>query len=280
MSEGGGVPRSLWHPRPVKELKDGVAVVTGAAGGIGAAVARKLTEEGMQVILVDRDGAALASLAATLPGSEADPLDVGDAAAFERLAGRIRARGGFDLLVSNAGINVHGAFLDQSIEDLDRIVRVNLMGVLYGCRLLVPELRRGGHVVNVSSLAGRVPFPYQSTYCATKFAVRGFTAALRMELAPRGIGVTAVLPGTVATRLLETATTYDATAASKMASLMLAYGMPPARVAEEIVRAIRGDVAEVMIGWDAKLTTAASSLAPGLVSGALSRGFRWRASKA
>ena len=65
MSEGGGVPRSLWHPRPVKELKDGVAVVTGAAGGIGAAVARKLTEEGMQVILVDRDGVALASLAAT-----------------------------------------------------------------------------------------------------------------------------------------------------------------------------------------------------------------------
>lgn len=263
----------------MKDLNQRVAVVTGAANGIGAALARTLTEEGMRVLLVDRDAEALKVLAQTLAGSEAHPMDVGDAAAFEALADRIRARGGFDLLVSNAGINVHGAFLDQSIEDLDRIVRVNLMGVLYGCRILVPALRSGGHVVNVSSLAGRVPFPYQSTYCATKFAVRGFTAALRMELAPRNIGVTAVLPGTVATRLLESATSYDVSAASKIASLMLAYGMAPSRVAEEIVRAIREDAGEVMIGWDAKLTTAASRLAPGLVSGALERGFRWRASR-
>ena len=97
-----------------------------------------------------------------------------------------------------------------------------------------------------------------------------------MELAPRGIGVTTALPGTVATRLLERAASYDTAASAKIASMMMSYGMRPAAVAGQIVEAIRRDAAEVVIGWDAHLTTAAASLAPGALSSVLGRGFRWR----
>jgi short-subunit dehydrogenase len=236
-------------------LASKVSVITGAAAGIGAALARQLAEAGAHLVLVDRDP-AVAQLAASLPSAEAHIFDVGDPGAQRALADAVAARhGGADLVVANAGINVHGLFLEQSFEDLERIVRVNLLGVLYLVRALGPGMRRGGQVVVVSSLAGRVPFPYQTTYCATKYAVRGFAAALRPELTPRGIGVTAVMPGAVATRLLETASSYDRSASAKMAELMLRFGASPERVAASIVQAIRADTPEVLVGWDARLAT-------------------------
>ncbi len=263
------------------DLRGKVAVITGAAAGIGAALARRLHDEGCRIALIDRSAEPLAALARALgERATAHPMDVADAPAWEALARAVEAsHGPADLLVNNAGVTIHGAFADHTLDDLDRIVDVNLKGVLYGTRAFLPQLTSRGqaHVVNVSSLAGRVALPYQSTYCATKFAVRGFTAALRMELAARGIGVTAVLPGTVATKLLETAQTYDSGASSKLASLMLAHGVRPERVAERIVTAIRRDDAEVLIGWDARLATAAQSLAPVAMSRALGAAFRWRA---
>lgn len=263
------------------ELRGKVAVVTGAARGIGAAVARRLHGAGCRVALVDLAHEPVAALARELgETASAHALDVADARGWEALAREVDAtHGPAQVLVNNAGVTIHGTFADQTLEDLDRIVDVNLKGVLYGTRAFLPQLGSGGqaHVVNVSSLAGRVAFPYQSTYCATKFAVRGFTAALRMELAPRGIGVTAVLPGTVATKLLEAARTYDASASSKMASLMLAHGVRPERVADRIAVAIRRNDAEILVGWDARLATAAQSLAPAAVSRALGAAFRFRA---
>lgn len=255
-----------------------LAVVTGAAGGIGAALARRLSAGGCRLVLVDLHPAPLRDLARSLDAT-AHPMDVRDPDAWRDLARLLeRSHGGADVLVNNAGLTILGSFLDQSLEELDRIVDVNLKGVLYGCRALAPQLvaRGAGHVVNVSSLAGRVAFPYQSSYCATKYAVRGFTAALRMELAPAGVGVTAVLPGAVATSLLETAQSYDQRASRRMAELMLAHGARPERVAARVVRAIERDEAEVVIGWDALLTTTAEALAPGLVAAALGRAFRWR----
>lgn len=259
----------------MRALRGKVAVVTGAAGGIGAAIAARLRTEGCRLALVDLGKAALAAA----PGDTAHAMDVSDAASWPALADEVRdAHGGADLLVNNAGLTILGAFSDQSLDDLDRIVDVNLKGVLYGCRAFLPLLRArgGGHIVNVSSLAGRVAFPYQSTYCATKFAVRGFSAALRMELAGQGVGVTAVLPGAVATRLLDVAPTYDGAASRTMAALMLQHGLRPARVADRVVRAVRRDEAEVLIGWDARVTTAARVLAPTALYGALAMAFRGR----
>lgn len=257
-------------------LEGKVAVVTGAAGGIGAALARRLRAEGCRLALVDVRGAELGP---TERGVTTHTMDVADPVAWDELAETVEAaHGGADLLVNNAGITVHGPFAAQSAADLDRIVDVNLRGVLHGCRAFLPQLLARGeaHIVNVSSLAGRVAFPHQSTYCATKFAVRGFSAALRMELSGRGVGVTAVMPGAVATRLLEAARSYDRPASRKMAELMLAHGTRPERVADRIVRAIRNDEPEVLIGWDARLTTALSALAPSALYGVLALAARAR----
>jgi short-subunit dehydrogenase len=136
---------------------------------------------------------------------------------------------------------------------------------------LLPQLRAQGdaQIVNVSSLAGRAAFPHQSTYCATKFGVRGFSEALRMELASEAVGVTTVMPGAVATELLARATSYDTVASRKMAELMRAHGTPPERVAARVVRAIRRDEAEVVVGWDAHAVMALRRTVPWLLSRAL-----------
>ncbi len=260
----------------MRELRGKVAVVTGAAGGIGGALVRRLRAEGCRVAMVD---ARAEELGPVEDGLSAHVMDVADAEAWAALAEAVRAEHcGAELLVNNAGITILGTFAEQSARDLDRIVDVNLKGVLYGCRAFLAQLgaRGEGHVVNVSSLAGRVAFPLQSTYCATKHAVRGFSASLRMELAPRGVGVTAVLPGTVATRLLERAESYDRPASQKLARLMLARGASPDRVADRVVRAIRATEAEVLVGWDAHLAAAAHALAPGALYGALGLALRAR----
>jgi short-subunit dehydrogenase len=254
-------------------------VVTGAAGGIGAALVRRLHADGAHVIAVDVASEPLVSLASELgPRCVAHVLDVTDPVGWERLADEVATRGGARILVNNAGITVHGLFASHALADVDRVVDVNLKSVLYGCRAFLPQLcaAERAHIVNVSSLAGRVAFPYQSIYSATKFAVRGFSAALRIELAPHGVGVTAVLPGAVATRLLESARSYDGAASRSLAGLMLAHGVRPERLAERVVRAIRDDEAEVVVGWDARVALAARALAPRLLSHALELATRWR----
>lgn len=261
----------------MRTLRGKVAVITGAAGGLGSALAERLAREGCRLALVDRRAEPLAGMARD--GVTTHPMDVADARAWESLAAEVReVHGGADLLVNNAGLTIHGRFADQSVDDIDRIVDVNLKGVMYGCRAFLPQLcaRPEAHVVNVSSLAGRVAFPYQSTYCATKFALRGFGAALRMEVASRGVGVTTVLPGTIATRLLETAQSYDRATSGRLAALMLAHGARPEHVSARVVRAIRRDEAEVVVGWDAVITTAAHALSPSAVYALLGLALRAR----
>jgi short-subunit dehydrogenase len=118
--------------------------------------------------------------------------------------------------------------------------------------------------------------PYQSTYSASKFAVRGFSTALRMELASHGVGVTAILPGAVATNLIGTAASYDGVASRKIAELMLAYGVRPERVAKRVVSATLRNEAEIMLGPDAFVLATAQRVVPKLLQGALTYGFRAR----
>jgi NADP-dependent 3-hydroxy acid dehydrogenase YdfG len=263
----------------MRVLRSKVAVVTGAAGGIGAAISRALVREGCRVVAVDLPDALRGHGRELGEGVETHAMDVSDGRAWDDLAARLaREHGALHLLVNNAGLTILGAFVDQTRDDVDRILRVNVGGVLHGCRALLPLLGAGdeAHVVNVSSIAGRVGFPYQSTYSATKFAVRGFSAALRIELAAHNIGVTAVLPGVVATRFLEAARTYDAPASTKLARFMATQGLRPERLAERVVRAIRRNEGEVLVGWDARVTSAVSTLVPWAVSGALSVAYGLR----
>ncbi|NUO54326.1 MAG: SDR family NAD(P)-dependent oxidoreductase [Polyangiaceae bacterium] len=263
----------------MRELRGKVAVVTGGAAGIGRAIATELAAAGCRVVLVDLARDALRDAAASIAGDvTAHEMDVTESSAWEPLASEIEsAHGGASLLVNNAGVTVYGAFADQSVAEIDRVIDVNLKGVLYGCRTFIPQLvARGGHIVNIASAAGNVAMPYQSTYSASKFAVRGFTTALRMELASRGVGVTAMLPGAVATNLIGTAASYDGVASRKIAELMLAYGVRPERVGKRVVVAIQRNEPEVMMGPDAYVLATAQRVVPKLLRGALSYGFQAR----
>lgn len=182
-----------------------VALVTGGARGIGRAVAAALRDAGLRVALTDRDHTAAVAAAAALGDRVAAyALDVTDATAFSAVVERVEADlGPVDVLVNNAGIMAVGAFLDQATR-VDRAqVDINLFGVIHGMRVVLPGmLARGrGHVVNVASVAGRVPAPHAAVYTATKHAVVGLTEAVRAEHLESGVSFTYVLPAFVRTEL-------------------------------------------------------------------------------
>ncbi len=177
-------------------LKGKTAVITGASGGIGAAVARMLHERGVNVGLASRSGADLG-----LEGAVAAPCDVRDLDALTSLCDATAERfGGIDIIVANAGVGAYGPFLELSRDHLDEMVDTNLKGTLYAVRAALPHmLGREGDVITLASEAGRRGLPNEAVYCASKFGQVGFTRALDHELRERGIRCTNVCPGGVAT---------------------------------------------------------------------------------
>jgi short-subunit dehydrogenase len=187
-------------------LPDAVVVVTGASSGIGRATALAFARRGCHVVVAARREDLLNELAAEIGahGRQAEVVlcDVTDLEQVRRLAVRTEeAFGRCDVLVNNAGIPGGGPFADLSMDQIERIVRVNYLGLLYCTKAFLPMMLAAGrgHVVNVASLAGRFAVPGSSVYSSTKHAVVAFSEALHFELAPRGILVTAVNPGLVAT---------------------------------------------------------------------------------
>ncbi len=177
------------------------ALLTGATGGIGRAIATALAERGASVVLSSRKGEELEALAASLPGGGHSVVvsDLAEPGAAERLAAEASAAGDIDLLVANAGLPGSGRLSDFSADEIARAVRVNLEAPMTLAHQLLPGMieRHGGHVVLVSSLAGKAASPRASVYNATKFGLRGFALALREDLAGdrAGVGVSVVLPG-------------------------------------------------------------------------------------
>lgn len=172
------------------------ALVTGASGGIGAAVVERLQAEGLQVHALARNGRQLAALAERT-GCIAHALDVTDLAGLTRLTQEVA----FDVLVNNAGVDRPKKLLDADAEDIDLLVDVNLRAVLHLCRLVVPGMvaRDRGHVVNISSIAGAYNFGGNSTYHATKAAVSMLSRQLRIDAFGKRVRVTEICPGRVAT---------------------------------------------------------------------------------
>jgi short-subunit dehydrogenase len=156
--------------------------------------------------------------------------------------------GALDVLVNNAGIGATGRFLDTSVETWDRVWNINVKGVMLGCRLFLPrmiEANRGGHVVNVASMAGYFASPEMSIYAASKFAVLGFSEALRADLQDKGIGVSAICPGIVNTNIVATSIA-EGGSASWQGSAVDFYkkrSYPPSKVAAAILRAVQKNVA-------------------------------------
>jgi short-subunit dehydrogenase len=182
--------------------KNSVALVTGASSGIGLAVARAVAARGGQVALVARSRETLERVARDLgPGrAESFPLDVTDHAGLAALPGRVVERfGRLDLLVNNAGVNYRGELLERTAAEIVAILDTNLVAPILLARAALDHLGRGGAVVNIASLAGKVPLPDEATYSASKSGLRAFSRALAVEVAERGIHVASVNPGPVDT---------------------------------------------------------------------------------
>jgi NAD(P)-dependent dehydrogenase (short-subunit alcohol dehydrogenase family) len=193
----------------MEDLTGKVAFVTGGANGIGFGMARAFLAEGMKVVIADWNGANLAKAKAALEGNNAVHFvrtDVADRANLKAAADEaLDAFGKIHVLCNNAGINGGGTADDPEFEDFDRVMSVNLGGVINGAKLIVPIIKaqgEGGHVVCTSSMAGVVPLPGLAAYSASKYAVRGFAESLRMQLAPFGIGVSCLCPGATRTAML------------------------------------------------------------------------------
>jgi short-subunit dehydrogenase len=178
-----------------------VAIVTGASSGIGLAVARRLVGGGAHVALVARTTSRLEQVAADLgPNAAAFPLDVTDFGGLALLPRQVVDRfGGLDILVNNAGVNHRGPMGRQSAAALVEVITTNLSAPIFLTRVCAEHLRAGGAIVNVASLAGKVPVRGQAAYSASKAGLRAFTRAIVDEMAERGITVSSLCPGPVDT---------------------------------------------------------------------------------
>ncbi len=266
-------------------LKGRVAVVTGAASGIGEALARGLAAQGARLAISDVHGARLHALARELTVGGAECLsrkvDVADANAVQAFADEIEAAyGRVDLVFNNAGVAMVSGVEAAPLADAHWLMNINFWGVVHGCRAFTPALRRagGGHLVNVSSIFAMVSMPGQAFYNASKAAVRGFSDALREELRDSGIQVLCVHPGGVKTRIAEDARVRDLQFVAGDASTMrreflAAARSTPASAAAAILRAVHEGRTRVLVGGDAKVLDAAFRLFP-------SRASRWLTSLA
>jgi NAD(P)-dependent dehydrogenase (short-subunit alcohol dehydrogenase family) len=203
--------------RPRAPFGDTLVAVTGAGSGIGRETAYAFAREGAEIVVSDIDEATVKETAAQIAayGGVAHPyvLDVSDAEAVEAFAERISAQHGLpDIVVNNAGIGQAGNFLDTPADQWDRVLDVNLGGVVNGCRAFGRRLVQrgiGGHIVNVSSMAAYAPLQSLNAYCTSKAATYMFSDCLRAELDAADVGLTTICPGVINTNIIA-ATRFDA----------------------------------------------------------------------
>jgi short-subunit dehydrogenase len=261
----------------VLKLKGRTAVVTGAAGGIGRAIAVSLARRGCHLALADIDHAALAHSAAEIRGNHTQDdirisrhhIDISDRAAVSALPTQVTAQhGGVDVVVNNAGVALGGTFLEVAESDFDWLFGINFWSVVQMTRAFLPLLQKSeeARLVNISSLFGLIAAPGQTAYCASKFAVRGFSEALRYELAGTRIGVTVVHPGGVATSIAKNARVPSSLSEEEVAKRRKFFDsaliMPPEIAGEIIVRGVENRKPRILVGRDAKYAALVERLMP------------------
>lgn len=252
--------------------KGKIVVVTGAASGIGRATARAFTALGSRVHACDVDEAGLAALAAEGACVATRRVDVSVRDEVRALAEHVEgAEGRVDVLVNNAGVGLAGGILETTLDDWDWIVSINLWGVVHGCHFFAPGMaaRKRGHIVNISSVLGFVAAPGTVAYSTTKFGVLGLSEAIRAELADHGVGVTAVCPGIIDTRIIHTGrfrprTRDPLTEKEKVVALWKKRSHPPEKVARAVVDAVEKNRAVVPVTPEAWALYYAKRAAPGL----------------
>ena len=245
------------------------ALVTGGGGGIGGAIANELLARGAAVLLVDRDEAALRRAAERLSryGDRVGTLaaDLTNGVDRHRLCTEAAAwRGGINVLINNAGVNHFGMFADQPPEQLDLAIAINLLAPMHLCRGLLPHLQRQPQacILNTGSVFGAIGYPGYAVYSATKFAVRGFTEALRRELADTNVSVRYVAPRATRTGI-------NTSAVERMNAELGVAMDPPELVARAVCDMLAGGRVEAVLGWPEKLFARINGILPRVVDGAL-----------
>jgi NAD(P)-dependent dehydrogenase (short-subunit alcohol dehydrogenase family) len=247
-------------------------LITGAASGLGRALASRFAAGGDRVLLTDVDEVAVQRAADALAADAgadvaALHLDVRDEAGWQRARAWVRREwGGLDVLVNNAGVAGGGRFAAIPVEDWEWILDVNLLGVVRGCRTFVGDLQAQGHghLVNVASLAGLLTPPVMSSYNVSKAGVVALSETLRSELAPAGVGVTCVCPGFFATNLVSSLRTPDPAVATLVRKLMGASPTSAEQVADLVHDAVRRDRFLVLTERTGRVAWAVRKLAPPL----------------
>ncbi len=267
----------------MKNLAGKCALVTGAASGIGAAIAAELATAGVNLLLADRDEVGMSRVAndlrergATVATFQYDAANTNEVAHLARFAEQLP--GGLDMLVNNAGVTYRGSTARMEIEHWERMLEINLYAPIRLTHELLPTLlaRREVHLLNVCSVLGLVGLPKVCAYNTAKFGLVGFTESLRSEYGPQGVGVTALCPGLVRTNLFNASLSNGH---EKQKNPPRWATTTPERVARVAIRAIRRNRGTVVMEPVARLTYAAKRFVPGLLDFALHLGRRRQTEK-
>lgn len=254
------------------EFEDSICVLTGAASGIGSRLALALAHKGVSLALVDTNEAGLENIRSDVErigvSATSHIVDIGDVDAAVRLAMSVeQAHRRVNLLINNAGITAIGSFQDTQTEDFNRVMKVNFSGPVAITRAFLPLLlqEKQAQIVNVSSVFGLIGVGSQTAYCASKFALRGFSEALRLELKETNVGVTVVHPGGVRTNIAKSAkvsTNFNVGQLNARDHAETFLKLDPSEAARIVMKGISSRRQRVVVGNDARFISFLQRLFP------------------
>ncbi|MCB9283606.1 MAG: SDR family oxidoreductase [Lewinellaceae bacterium] len=246
----------------MEKWKENTVLITGAANGVGRALATALEERGCRLALVDVDEKGLRSLKTR--GSR-HIGDLGRAEEVRRIVGEaVEKHGSIHYVFNCAGVSVLGPFEDTPRSDIQWILDINLAGTMYVCHECIPYLKKagGGHIVNVASAAALLGMADKAVYSASKAGVKAFSESLRAELHPAGIGVTCAFLGPVRTGMLSRSRVTEETYRQKTQAYLQSKGMSPEKVAQKILEAVERNRSRALISGESKALEAMVRLFP------------------
>jgi NADP-dependent 3-hydroxy acid dehydrogenase YdfG len=258
----------------MKSFRDKVAIVTGGASGIGRAVGAQLAAAGANVVLADIDEPLLRETAGSI-GATARVVDVVDANAMQALADdTVSEHGRIDYMFNNAGIAIISEVLDMGLDDWNRIIDINIRGVVHGIHAVYPIMctQGFGHIVNTASLAGLAPAPSFTAYSATKHAVVGLSRGLRAEARAYGVKVSVVCPGFIDTPIVDNAT-YRNFSAERLTEKIPYKMMTADTCARHLLRGVARNKLEIVVTLHGRNIYRMQRMFPGLVERLTARQF-------